>query len=121
MLHDMIRITPFAIALSAFAVVNSTAVAIEPGVYYCITDRMVGIQPKDDETESKLKRWNNRFVGKLNPTKEKFIFKVYDSAGARKNLSDDLDYKFFCGENDCSNTDLIFGFPVSVKAWTIIT
>ena len=56
---------------------SSLAIAgVEPGVYYCVTERMAGIQPERETKEGENIHELPRFVGKITPVKEKFIVKI---------------------------------------------
>jgi len=54
----------------------------KPGIYYCYTEKLVGIQPtempKSNLSAVEKKEWKkkNRIASKLNPIKEKFIIKI---------------------------------------------
>ena len=64
--------------LAAVAVVGlgGSAAAAAPGVYYCVTERMVGIQPEREVKEGEIIRDIPRNQGQIKPTKERFIVKV---------------------------------------------
>ena len=64
--------------LAAVAVVgmSGSVAAVDPGVYYCVTERMVGIQPEWEAKEGENIRNIPRSQGRIKPTKEKFIVKI---------------------------------------------
>ena len=64
------------LAAVAVAGVSGSAAAVDPGVYYCVTERMVGIQPTRDAKESESLYDVPRFAGLIKPDKEKFIVKI---------------------------------------------
>ena len=74
MLWDMIRITSVAIVLSLLA--TTTAFAVEPGVYYCVVERVVGIQPAQELKDNEAPRDVPRTWGRIKPAKEKFIVRI---------------------------------------------
>ena len=55
---------------------SNLAIAQEPGVYYCVTERMVGIQPERDAKEGEDLFDIPRSYGRVKPAKEKFIVKI---------------------------------------------
>ena len=55
---------------------SNLANAVEPGVYYCVTERMVGIQPEWDAKEGENIYKIPRLEAKITPSKEKFIVKI---------------------------------------------
>lgn len=61
---------------------SNLAVAVEPGVYYCVTERMAGIQAEWDAKDGENIYEIPRFEGSIQPNKEKFIVKIHpvDSA-----------------------------------------
>ncbi len=67
------RTTILALALM---LVSNLASAVEPGVYYCVTERMVGIQPERQPKEGEKFFDIPRFYGPLKPKKDKFIVKI---------------------------------------------
>ena len=64
--------------LAAVAVMglSGSAAAVDPGVYYCVTERMVGIQPEREVKEGENPYHVPRFYGQIKPAKEKFIVKI---------------------------------------------
>ncbi len=64
--------------LAAVAVMgmSGSAAAVDPGVYYCVTERMVGIQPEREAKEGEDPLDIPRFYGQIKPETEKFIVKI---------------------------------------------
>ena len=55
---------------------SNLAVAVEPGVYYCVTERMVGIQPEREAKEDENTLSIPRYAGRIATDAEKFIVKI---------------------------------------------
>jgi len=55
---------------------SNPAVAVEPGVYYCVTEHMVGIQPEREATEDEDVSDIPRFSGQIMPEKNHFVVKI---------------------------------------------
>ena len=64
------------ISALALLLLSDLAVAVEPGVYYCVTERMAGIQADREAKEGEDIRNIPRFAGSIKPNKEKFIVKI---------------------------------------------
>ena len=64
------------IFMLAIMLTSQLAFAVEPGVYYCVTERMAGIQPERETKEGENIHELPRFVGKITPVKEKFVVKI---------------------------------------------
>ena len=67
------------LAAAALVGLSSPAVGIEPGIYYCVTERMVGIQPNRRIAEGEDPSLIDRSWGRIEPNRGRFIVKIFNA------------------------------------------